>query len=238
VTDPESLDLKWTEPDEEGLIQFLAREKAFSEDRVRKGIEKLKKNRQTSVQGRLTSFFTAKPAKATAAKKEEPSDDDMDVDFGIHKSDEENEDADDEPTTASVKPEKASSSPAKKSADTKPHAVPVKPDPVVADAKPVKSWGDIFGKKLGGSSSPAKKSEEAKPHTASPSKVPIKPDPAEDDVEEATTIKPDPVPSTETPAAQSPPKRAAVAKRKRIVEDDDEEDDATTAAAKKTKSSE
>jgi len=49
--------LKWTEPDEEGLIQFLVKEKNFNEERVRKGIEKLKKSRQSSVQNRLTDYF-------------------------------------------------------------------------------------------------------------------------------------------------------------------------------------
>jgi len=57
ATDPAKLDLKWTEPDEEGLIQFLVKEKNFNEERVRKGIEKLKKSRQSSVQNRLTDYF-------------------------------------------------------------------------------------------------------------------------------------------------------------------------------------
>lgn len=49
--------LKWTEPDEEGLIKYLVSEKSFSEERVKAGIDKLKKLRTTSVQGRLTNFF-------------------------------------------------------------------------------------------------------------------------------------------------------------------------------------
>jgi len=57
VQDPKTMDLKWENPDEEGLIQFLVKEKSFAEDRVRSGIEKLKKCRQTSVQDRLTSYF-------------------------------------------------------------------------------------------------------------------------------------------------------------------------------------
>lgn len=49
--------LKWNDPDEEGLVEFLVKEKNFNEERVRQSIEKLKKSRNTSVQGRLTSFF-------------------------------------------------------------------------------------------------------------------------------------------------------------------------------------
>jgi hypothetical protein len=71
VTDPETLDLKWTEPDEEGLLQYLVQEKGFSEDRVRKGIEKLKKNAKQSIQGRITSFFNAPPSPKKTVKKEE-----------------------------------------------------------------------------------------------------------------------------------------------------------------------
>ena len=49
--------MKWNDPDEDGLIQFLVNEKGFSEERVRNGVQKLKKARGSSVQGRLTSFF-------------------------------------------------------------------------------------------------------------------------------------------------------------------------------------
>jgi flap endonuclease-1 len=57
VSDCSSLELKWNDPDEEGLVEFLVKEKNFNEERVRQSIEKLKKSRNTSVQGRLTSFF-------------------------------------------------------------------------------------------------------------------------------------------------------------------------------------
>jgi len=57
VLDPNSIQLSWKDPDEEGLIQYLVKEKGFSEDRVQSGIEKLKKAKTTSVQGRLTNFF-------------------------------------------------------------------------------------------------------------------------------------------------------------------------------------
>ncbi|XP_050296824.1 flap endonuclease 1 isoform X2 [Anthonomus grandis grandis] len=58
VTDPETIELKWGEPDEEGMIKFLCGFRRFSEERVRNGIKKLQKARGTSTQARLDGFFT------------------------------------------------------------------------------------------------------------------------------------------------------------------------------------
>lgn len=55
------INLKWTEPDVEGLVQFLVREKNFSEERVRATAQKLIKGAQQATQGRLDSFFKAAP---------------------------------------------------------------------------------------------------------------------------------------------------------------------------------
>ncbi|KAJ4721785.1 Flap endonuclease 1 [Melia azedarach] len=55
--DEEQLDIKWTAPDEEGLINFLVNENAFNSDRVTKAIEKIKAAKNKSAQGRLESFF-------------------------------------------------------------------------------------------------------------------------------------------------------------------------------------
>lgn len=72
VTETSSLDIKWTAPDEQGLIEFLVQQKGFSEERVRRGVEKLNKCRNSAVQDRITSFFTSAPkeakAKPTASK--------------------------------------------------------------------------------------------------------------------------------------------------------------------------
>jgi len=57
VLDPSTIDLKWNPPDEEGLIEFLVKEKNFNEERVKSGIDKLNKSRKTSVQDRLTNYF-------------------------------------------------------------------------------------------------------------------------------------------------------------------------------------
>jgi flap endonuclease-1 len=48
--------LKWTAPDEEGLVQFLVNEKSFSEERVRNVIKKINKNRGTATQGKGPAF--------------------------------------------------------------------------------------------------------------------------------------------------------------------------------------
>ncbi|XP_071871899.1 flap structure-specific endonuclease 1 isoform X1 [Bombus fervidus] len=61
VTDPETIDLKWTEPNEEGLVQYLCGDKQFNEERVRNGAKKLHKARNTSTQGRLDTFFKVLP---------------------------------------------------------------------------------------------------------------------------------------------------------------------------------
>ncbi|KAF9210158.1 Elongation of fatty acids protein 2 [Haplosporangium sp. Z 27] len=71
VTDPSTIEIKWESPDVEGLIEFLVRDKGFSEDRVRKGCERLEKNLKTATQGRLDGFFTALPSSGTKRKAEE-----------------------------------------------------------------------------------------------------------------------------------------------------------------------
>ncbi|XP_066255076.1 flap endonuclease 1 [Euwallacea similis] len=58
VANPESIELKWGDPDEEGVVKFLCGHRQFSEERVRNGIKKLQKARGTSTQARLDGFFT------------------------------------------------------------------------------------------------------------------------------------------------------------------------------------
>ncbi|KAF7818043.1 flap endonuclease 1 isoform X2 [Senna tora] len=57
LTEEDQLDLKWSAPDEEGLITFLVNENGFSADRVTKAIEKIKAAKNKGSQGRLESFF-------------------------------------------------------------------------------------------------------------------------------------------------------------------------------------
>jgi flap endonuclease-1 len=57
ITDPDTIDLKWTDPDEEGIVQYMCNEKGFNEERMRNGVKKILKARNTGTQVRLDSFF-------------------------------------------------------------------------------------------------------------------------------------------------------------------------------------
>lgn len=68
VKDPAEIEIKWEKPDIEGLVEFLVRDKGFSEERVRKGCERLEKTLKGATQGRLDGFFTAMPSTNTKRK--------------------------------------------------------------------------------------------------------------------------------------------------------------------------
>ncbi|CCH62789.1 hypothetical protein TBLA_0I01290 [Henningerozyma blattae CBS 6284] len=74
VIQGKDVELKWTPPKEEELIEFLCTEKMFSEDRVKSGIARLKKALKSGTQGRLDGFFKAVPKTkeqlAAAAEKQ------------------------------------------------------------------------------------------------------------------------------------------------------------------------
>ena len=57
---------KVSHPDEAGLVAFLVDEKGFNKDRVLSTIARIKKSRGKASQGRLDSFFAAKPKPAMA----------------------------------------------------------------------------------------------------------------------------------------------------------------------------
>ncbi|CAG9570900.1 unnamed protein product [Danaus chrysippus] len=57
VTEAKDVELKWSDPDEEGLVKFLCGDKQFNEERVRNGAKKLMKARTGTTQGRLDGFF-------------------------------------------------------------------------------------------------------------------------------------------------------------------------------------
>jgi flap endonuclease-1 len=54
--------LKWTQPDEEGLVKFMCGDKNFNEERIRSGAKKLCKAKTGQTQGRLDSFFKVLPS--------------------------------------------------------------------------------------------------------------------------------------------------------------------------------
>lgn len=51
--------LVWKAPDVDGLIEFLCREKQFSEERVRSSIDKMAAAKNKANQNRMESFFKA-----------------------------------------------------------------------------------------------------------------------------------------------------------------------------------
>jgi len=67
VTDAGKIELKWTDPDREGLIQFMVTEKGFDEARIRKGTDRIFKSKKAGNQKRLESFFGA--VKVTKKRK-------------------------------------------------------------------------------------------------------------------------------------------------------------------------
>ncbi|GAA5916497.1 hypothetical protein JCM6882_001741 [Rhodosporidiobolus microsporus] len=79
VKPAKDITLDWKAPDVEGLVDFLVREKGFSEDRVRKGADKLKARLSAKQQGRLDGFFTVKPKEGTSSGTKRKADDKKDA---------------------------------------------------------------------------------------------------------------------------------------------------------------
>lgn len=69
--DPVVAAIKWEQPDEDGLVEFMVKQAGFNEARIRAGIEKLKKTKQQATQGRLDSFFKKAPS-ATSINAAKP----------------------------------------------------------------------------------------------------------------------------------------------------------------------
>ncbi|XP_057501410.1 flap endonuclease 1 isoform X2 [Actinidia eriantha] len=70
-TDDEQLEIKWSAPDEEGLLTFLVNENGFNSDRITKAIEKIKAAKNKSSQGRLESFFKPVVSTSVPVKRKE-----------------------------------------------------------------------------------------------------------------------------------------------------------------------
>ncbi|KAL8143725.1 hypothetical protein V2J09_016757 [Rumex salicifolius] len=70
----EEPEIKWSPPDEEGLINFLVSENGFNHDRVTKAIEKIKAAKNKTQQGRLESFFKPVPSTSAPIKRKETAD--------------------------------------------------------------------------------------------------------------------------------------------------------------------
>lgn len=65
VTPGKDVELKWEEPDVEGLVDLMVKKNGFSEQRIRDGASKLSKALKSGTQGRLDGFFKV----ADAGKK-------------------------------------------------------------------------------------------------------------------------------------------------------------------------
>ncbi|KAL9229479.1 hypothetical protein vseg_004941 [Gypsophila vaccaria] len=70
----EEPELKWSPPDEEGLVNFLVKENGFNIDRVTKAIEKIKAAKAKSSQGRLESFFKPVATDSNPIKRKDTKD--------------------------------------------------------------------------------------------------------------------------------------------------------------------
>jgi flap endonuclease-1 len=71
VTPCSEIDLKWKDPDEEGLIQFLVKDNGFEEKKVLTVCERIKKSRKQTNQSRISNFFqVTSPAKKVVKKPE------------------------------------------------------------------------------------------------------------------------------------------------------------------------
>lgn len=71
VKSSEEVELKWAEPDLEGLIELMVKKNGFSEQRIRDGVAKLSKALKGGTQGRLDSFFKVASSPAKRPAKEE-----------------------------------------------------------------------------------------------------------------------------------------------------------------------
>ncbi|XP_020684247.1 flap endonuclease 1-A isoform X1 [Dendrobium catenatum] len=68
----ETPELKWTAPDEEGLVAFLVNENGFNHDRVVKATEKIKAAKDKGSQGRMESFFKPVINTSEPLKRKQP----------------------------------------------------------------------------------------------------------------------------------------------------------------------
>lgn len=69
VTEANEIEMKWKDPDDEKLVEFMCNEKGFNEERIRNGIKKLVKSKKQSTQGRLDDFFKVKVTTTTSNKR-------------------------------------------------------------------------------------------------------------------------------------------------------------------------
>lgn len=74
VADASQIELKWIDPDEDGLVKFLCGDRQFNEDRIRAGAKRLLKSKSSGTQGRLDSFFKVLPSTTPPVKRKAEDD--------------------------------------------------------------------------------------------------------------------------------------------------------------------
>jgi len=79
VTPAIDIELKWREPDEEALVEFMSKKNGFAEDRIRNGAKKILKAKKTSTQGRMDSFFKVVPSPSSKTGKRKSEDKKPDI---------------------------------------------------------------------------------------------------------------------------------------------------------------
>ncbi|KAG7396462.1 Elongation of fatty acids protein 2 [Phytophthora boehmeriae] len=73
VVDSKEAEIKWRDPQETELVDFLCKKHGFQEDRVLSAITRLKKSKSTQSQKRLDSFFTVLSGAGAAKKRKAPA---------------------------------------------------------------------------------------------------------------------------------------------------------------------
>ncbi|KAL7680495.1 Flap endonuclease 1 [Plasmopara halstedii] len=73
VVDTKKAKIKWSDPQETELLDFLVKKHGFQKDRVLSAIMRLKKSKSTQSQKRLDSFFKVLPSTGDSAKKRKAS---------------------------------------------------------------------------------------------------------------------------------------------------------------------
>ncbi|TDH65260.1 uncharacterized protein CCR75_008419 [Bremia lactucae] len=73
VVNSKDAEIKWRDPQEIELLDFLVKKHGFQEDRVLSAITRLKKSKSTQSQKRLDSFFTVLPKTEAIPKKRKVS---------------------------------------------------------------------------------------------------------------------------------------------------------------------
>jgi len=74
VMDAKDVEIKWEQPDVEGVVAYMCEEMGFNEERIRNGLEKMKKAKSKGNQGRINDFFKRVPQQGNNKKRKSMQD--------------------------------------------------------------------------------------------------------------------------------------------------------------------